>query len=123
MKMPFGKHKGVDLEDVPEDYLIWVLDKCDNAGPTLRAAIRQVLGLEPQDEYARPPPTASWGEPSRPDVGRVKRAVLEAVKRWHRTHAMRNHPDRGGSVQVAQAINSAMDELTRDIEAAFAAST
>lgn len=26
-KMPFGKHKGEFLEDVPVDYLIWVVDK------------------------------------------------------------------------------------------------
>ena len=45
--------------------------------------------------------------------------VLDAVKKWHRTQATRNHPDRGGSVQVMQAINAVADELTREITAVF----
>jgi hypothetical protein len=27
--MPFGKHKGEDIEDIPSDYLRWVLEKVD----------------------------------------------------------------------------------------------
>lgn len=113
MKMPFGKHKGTDLEDVPEDYLMWVLDRCDAAGPTLKQAIRQILGLEPEQEQARPPP------PPGVPLGRVRAMVMEAVKKWHRTQATRNHPDRGGNVQVMQAINAVADELTREITAVF----
>ena len=26
-KMPFGKHKGLKLEDVPATYLLWLLDQ------------------------------------------------------------------------------------------------
>ena len=29
MRMPFEKHRGVDLEDLPEAYLDWVLDRRD----------------------------------------------------------------------------------------------
>lgn len=28
MKMTFGKYKGVELEDIPEDYLVWCLENC-----------------------------------------------------------------------------------------------
>lgn len=28
MKMPFGKYKGQQLEDIPEDYLQWALENC-----------------------------------------------------------------------------------------------
>lgn len=27
--MPFGKHKGEDVEDVPSEYLQWFLEKVD----------------------------------------------------------------------------------------------
>lgn len=39
MKMPFGKHRGEDLEDIPDDYLVWILDNLDDLSPTLRRAI------------------------------------------------------------------------------------
>lgn len=26
MKLDFGKHKGKDIEEVPDDYLLWILD-------------------------------------------------------------------------------------------------
>lgn len=30
MEMPWGKHKGKDIEDVPSDYLRWLAENCDN---------------------------------------------------------------------------------------------
>lgn len=30
MKMPWGKHKGKDIEDVPSDYLQWVAENSEN---------------------------------------------------------------------------------------------
>lgn len=30
MKMPWGKHKGEDIEDIPSDYLRWLAENCDN---------------------------------------------------------------------------------------------
>lgn len=29
MKMPFGKYKGEDIEDLPSDYLRWLAGNCD----------------------------------------------------------------------------------------------
>ena len=28
--MPFGKHKGKEIEDMPSDYLLWLAQNCDN---------------------------------------------------------------------------------------------
>lgn len=28
--MPFGKHKGQDIEDIPSDYLRWLAANCDD---------------------------------------------------------------------------------------------
>lgn len=30
MKMPWGKYKGYDIEDLPTDYLKWLAENCDN---------------------------------------------------------------------------------------------
>lgn len=30
MEMPWGKHRGKDIEDVPSDYLKWLAENCDN---------------------------------------------------------------------------------------------
>jgi uncharacterized protein (DUF3820 family) len=27
MKMPFGKHSGIEIEELPEDYINWLLDQ------------------------------------------------------------------------------------------------
>lgn len=32
MEMPFGKHKGTELEDIPLDYLEWLVDNVDLHG-------------------------------------------------------------------------------------------
>jgi exodeoxyribonuclease X len=38
-KIPFGKHKGKNLSDLPDDYVTWLLNKCDNLNPDLRASL------------------------------------------------------------------------------------
>ncbi len=30
MKMPWGKYKGKDLEDIPSPYIKWLSEECDN---------------------------------------------------------------------------------------------
>ena len=42
-KMPFGKYEGEPLEDIPHNYLVWVLRNCRNIKPNLRAAIENVV--------------------------------------------------------------------------------
>jgi hypothetical protein len=42
-KMPFGKHKGRRVSQVPEDYLQWVLKHCTGIDDELRQAIEQRL--------------------------------------------------------------------------------
>lgn len=38
-RQPWGKHKGKLLADVPRDYVVWMLTKCDNLSDDLRAAL------------------------------------------------------------------------------------
>jgi len=38
----FGKHRGKKLEDLPEDYVDWLLNKADNLSWDLRRALKEV---------------------------------------------------------------------------------
>lgn len=43
--MPFGKHKGQLLEDIPTDYLQWAYDNLDRLNPSIRQEIENQLIL------------------------------------------------------------------------------
>lgn len=43
LRMPFGKHKGELLEDIPTDYLRWLLESCE---------LRQDLEMEVENQLA-----------------------------------------------------------------------
>lgn len=56
MLMPWGKHKGVALKDIPRDYLKWILRSADVATPGLKDAVRAVLGQQaPAPPLGDPP--------------------------------------------------------------------
>lgn len=98
--MPWGKHKGERLDQIPPGYLRWVLENCDHLTLGLRRDIRWVLD-ELDGEAAN--------VPAAPAVQRTD--LPEVVRGWHRELVMRFHPDRGGSTEVMQAINAAADRL------------
>src|SRR5262245_22912695 len=41
--MPFGKFRGSQIASVPPNYLLWVLDNCENLDQPLRKAISRFL--------------------------------------------------------------------------------
>ena len=97
VRMPFGKHKGKTLDEIPGDYLMWVLDNTnlDNR-PTLKEAIRARLGLAPTGKAS------------------TSGSDLEAsIKVWFRGLALDFHPDRRGSTEGMIAINEAHHRLRK----------
>lgn len=42
MKMPFGKHKGEDLEDLPTGYLQWLAENVEGRAELVREAELQI---------------------------------------------------------------------------------
>lgn len=45
MKMPFGKYKGQDVEDIPTAYLLWLLGEGDNLPAALMEELENQLKL------------------------------------------------------------------------------
>lgn len=50
--MPFGKHKGMKMEDVPLDYLKWALREMSNLDANLRHTMQKLVRGESLDEEA-----------------------------------------------------------------------
>lgn len=95
MEMPFGKHRGRPIEDIPTAYLKWLLTI--ELYDVLRNAVEEELelrreGFDRRRQQPPPPPTVD-------------------VAAWYRRLSMRFHPDRGGSKDAMQAINAARELL------------
>ena len=45
-KMPFGKHKGKPIKDVPISYVKWMLGNIHNMQPSLHAALTKRIEVE-----------------------------------------------------------------------------
>lgn len=103
MRMPFGKHRGEDLDNVPDDYLCWVLEHVDKLSPTLREAIEDRLGIRRH----RPPPAGRSFAPA----PRVAEAVGTTLRDVRREMALRFHPDHGGSTAAMVAVNLTFERL------------
>jgi hypothetical protein len=99
--MPFGRHRGQRLEDVPLDYLEWVLREADNASPYLRQAVEAEVRRRYGVGQDAPPPRLEW---------------QPLVRKWYGRLSLKHHPDRGGSHQAMLAINDARDLLVQLLE-------
>lgn len=119
--MTFGKHRGSLIEDVPVDYLAWVLKSCENADPWLLESIREFLGAHQRSKAPPPPPPPRdpppWTPP--PDPGRdhlPKARVADVIKAVHRKLAGDWHPDRrGGNGDGMTALNAFRDKLEQTL--------
>ncbi len=96
MKLPFGKYKGCDSQDVPESYLAWLAD-WEHLREPLKSAIR---AERERRELAQPVEINV-------DVGLVDELVGAGV----RALAKKYHPDCGGSHEQVVAVNAAGDWL------------
>jgi hypothetical protein len=103
-RMPFGKYKHHNLEDIPDDYLRWLLGTVDLAG-WLLSAVRRELQARDADE---PPRGYRHQETARTTTRPDLRGI---VSRWHRTLSKQFHPDRGGDERAMQTVNVGRDLL------------
>lgn len=99
--MPFGKHKGRAICDLPYDYLEWLVDE-DFLKEPLRTRI--------QEEFDR----RQYAQESELTVN-VK-LLDEIVEAGRRALSKRHHPDiPGGSHRAMVEINNAADWLKQQV--------
>jgi hypothetical protein len=106
MQMPWGRHEGKRLEEIPVSYLRWVLANCDNAPAYLLSEIRRVLDQAQGSAGHRTHEDHGRREQTRPPVD-----WPATIRRWHREMVWKYHPDRGGSHAAMVAINDAHERL------------
>lgn len=88
VKMPFGKYKGIYLENIPISYLAYCLDEFDLT-TNLDEAIRECLFV-------------SLGFNDRPEANtNINSIYIKLAKKYH--------PDKGGNTIAMQAINEFRD--------------
>jgi hypothetical protein len=98
--MPFGKHRGSEIADLPDDYLEWLLGLGDGLREPLRSAV-----------------TAEWRSRQRPTAvvkalpEPVVSAAQQIVTAGYRKLAIERHPDRGGETGQMTALNLAAEVL------------
>ena len=110
MQMPFGKYQGQGLDEIPRDYLEWLLD-AGIRSKRLRQAITDELDRRASDRRShsrgtQPPPPNKITIPDE-----HKPFIDEIVRSGYRTASKRCHPDHGGSGDQFRALHAAYEWL------------
>jgi len=124
--MPFGKHKGKPVSEIPESYLNWLIDNVEMR-PSLCLAVYGALDQEPviekyeakirdlkqqvgqlEDEVID-----SFRQRQRTPDNSVMFAQVEAVRRQY---AKRFHPDLGGDGEIMTIRNCVIDSVKESVE-------
>ncbi len=101
MRMPFGKHRGYELSELPDGYLKW-LSTLELHEPLKRAVDDEIYTRISRDAAQR----AFGIMPSAPQVDRT--TVEEIVGAGLRSLAKKYHPDlEGGSEEDMKRVNLA----------------
>lgn len=95
MRLWFGKHRGLDITDVPDSYLVWLADNMQS--DTIREIARDELDRR--------------RNPKRRDIDTQDRMVRELIEAGYRSLARKFHPDLGGDTTRMQQLNAAMEKL------------
>ena len=107
MRMPFGKHKGKSLCEVPADYLLWL-----GSLPDLRDELREAVKEELDRRYGREPNFTS----SRSLKGLDADMAEEVITSGYRNLAAKYHPDRGGNATKMVSLNLTVEALRKMLQ-------
>lgn len=105
--MPFGKYRGVEIEDLPSDYLDW-LTTIDLHGRLKQAVMNECRmrfqgEAEEKESPARPP--SQFDEQDRALLAEILRAGYRAL-------ALKYHPDlETGNAEIMVRLNRLMDRF------------
>lgn len=95
VRVPFGKHRGALLTNLPEDYLMWL---CNPSGPDENFVKRNKLFFDlAHKEWNR----RLKGDPIAPKgkelTDSMRKFLPDLVDAGCKVMAQRHHPDKGGS--------------------------
>jgi hypothetical protein len=96
MLMPFGKHKGLEIDSLPDGYLLWLRENIELREPLRTHVLTEI------DARGLLDGTERTGDL---DAGRIKKIFREL--------AFEFHPDRGGNVEIMKGINIFFERLTK----------
>lgn len=122
MEMPFGKYRGWDIGDIPDDYLEWVLENVEIRSDALYDAIESKLdgtyGYTASGRRAAtaPPPSgtsAPSGTGARTGTAPDTSLIEKVIRAWHFQMAKKYHTDRGGTHEQMLVVNDGAELLKR----------
>ena len=102
--MPFGKHRGVELSELPGPYLRWLADLDDLREP-LKGAVKSERARRAgrHEDFSQHSDFQIHG-----DDRKVARQIVESGRR---SLAKTAHPDHGGKLAVMRRVNTVDDSL------------
>jgi hypothetical protein len=116
MKMPFGRHVGIEVADVPAGYLRWLRDNCELYGELADEVDEALAVREKSRSQSR--------RESRVNVHALDaeaadaELLLEVINRGYRAAALAHHPDQGGDPTVMQRLNLMVARLRARLQPA-----
>lgn len=89
LNLEFGKYRGWDIEEVPRDYLEWLLDRADKQAEMLRGELERRDMVEAATESM----------------------IEQVITQGYRALAKKHHPDYGGDTEQMKEVNAAVAAL------------
>ena len=111
--MPFGRFKGLDVLDLPDDYLRWLLENIELREPLL-SAVQREQGHRRNWTPIKPSPTKQKVISVQPDQIGLVREIIES---GYKVVARRKHPDVGGSDAEMIRLNLLAESLRNQLTA------
>jgi hypothetical protein len=103
MKMPFGRYRGMEIRDLPDEYFDWLLS-IDLREPLASAVDREAscrFGYRDDDEEDEPDQSHNIPEPE------VLNLANKIISTGYKRLATRLHPDAGGDHGDMVLLNAA----------------
>ena len=125
--MPWGKHKGTPIGQVPRGYMQWCLDNADALRPDIRRAFEFMTGKPLGSTQARIDPNKPpWSKGPRgngkpeppippPPVAQIA-SLRGLVKSWYAKTARRYHPDMGGDARQMMVVTHCYKTLCEELD-------
>ena len=113
VRMPFGKYKGVDVRDLPEDYVVWLIDTIELRDPLKSAVRAEAEARAGSSSYRRPVAVEPIIRLDIQDAALFR----EMVERGYRATALICHPDQGGSSAAMRQLSGLVGSLRSQLSA------